>query len=101
SDNAGRSFARALPPAPLCLRSDKADPRFARALSAAPLFLRSDKADPRFARALSAAASPPGRSGGRGALVEALSQRVPGQRGALDPHRELHHPLQRLEITEL
>src|SRR4051794_13756152 len=34
-------------------------------------------------------------------LVEALRQRVPRQRGALDPHRELDDALERLEVAEL
>src|SRR4051812_13260048 len=42
------------------------------------------------------------RCGGLGrGLVEALSQGVPGERGALDAHRELHHALKGLEVTEL
>src|SRR5688572_21990166 len=33
-------------------------------------------------------------------LVETLGERVPRERGALDPHRELDHALQGLEVTE-
>src|SRR4051794_10225905 len=35
------------------------------------------------------------------ALVERIEQRVPGERRALDAHRELHDALQCLEIAEL
>src|SRR3954447_16130106 len=34
-------------------------------------------------------------------LVEGLGERVPRECGALDAHRELHHPLQRLEVAEV
>jgi hypothetical protein len=37
---------------------------------------------------------------GGGDLVEPLLQRVPRERGALDPHRELDDTLQRLEIAQ-
>ena len=36
-----------------------------------------------------------------GGFVEPLGERVPGEGGALDAHRELHHALQRLEVAEL
>ena len=40
------------------------------------------------------------RGGGLVGSFERFEQRVPGERGALDPHRELHDALQRLQVTE-
>ena len=40
-------------------------------------------------------------SGGGFGLLEALDQRVPRERGALDPHRELHDAAQRFQIAQL
>ena len=37
----------------------------------------------------------------RGGVGERLEQGVPGERRALDPHRELDDALQRLEVAEL
>ena len=44
--------------------------------------------------------SAPDQAAGESAVVEGLEQRVPRQRGALDPHRELDDALQRLEVAE-
>src|SRR6266542_6981669 len=41
------------------------------------------------------------KNSGGGCLRQGLGKRVPGQRGALDAHRELDHSLQRFEVAEL